>query len=117
MKNTVISFLYIAVLSLIISGCASKWEHPFKSENDFTLDKNTCSQEAFTLYPPLFYASPFQAGSNYPNLTHNTPLIYGFSRRGFYFSPPYTWQDYNEHDRKYAFNECMKKLGWEWSLQ
>ncbi len=117
MKNTTIPLLCIVTLSFMISGCVSKWEHPIKGENDFAIDKCNCSIEASTLYPPLFYASPFQAGSNYPYISHNTPFVYGFSRRGFYLPPPYNWQDYNESDRKKAFNECMKKLGWEWSFE
>lgn len=113
MNNTAISFLCMITFSFMISGCASKWEHPIKGENDFAIDKRNCSIEASTLYPPLFYASPFQAGSNYPFITHNTPYMYGFSRRGFYFPPDYSRQDYNEPARKNAYRNCLNALGWE----
>lgn len=115
MKNTLIPLLGIISLSFMIGGCASKWKHPIKSENEFAVDNHNCSIEASKLYPPLFYASPFQAGSNYPNITHNTPYVYGFSRRGL-FPPTYIWQDYNEPARKSAYRDCLNTLGWEWVL-
>lgn len=117
MKNIAFPFLFIVTLSFMLNGCASKWEHPIKTESDFAVDKQNCSAEASKLYPPLFYASPFQAGSNYPNITHNMPYMYGFGRRGFYFPPDYSRQDYNEAARKSAYRECLNALGWEWVLQ
>lgn len=117
MKNTAIFSLCIVLLSFMIIGCASKWEHPIKDENAFIIDQNQCAQKAASLFPPLYYSSPFQAGSQYPTISHNSPTIYPHTKRGFLFPPTYSWQDYNEPDRKKAFTECMNKMGWEWSFK
>jgi len=117
MKNTIAQPLIITLVCLILSGCASKWVHPIKTEIDFTTDQNQCIQKAATLFPPLYYSSPFQAGSQYPTITHNSPYIYPHIKRGFMFPPTYNWQDYNEPDRKNAYRDCLKELGWEWSFQ
>lgn len=113
MKKTTISIFYSVILSFMISGCASKWVHPIKTDSDFITDNQLCIQKATTLYPPLYYSSPFQAGSLYPTLTHNSPIIYVHGKRGLFFPPTYSWQDYNEQKRKREHRDCLYSLGWE----
>jgi len=114
LKSNMIHTLTLGMVCLILSGCASGWRHPIKGENDLVADKYKCTQESAALYPPLLLNSPFQAGYMYPRMGYYSPYSYRSLRRGYYVSPAFTWQDYNEPARNKAFSSCLNTLGWEW---
>jgi hypothetical protein len=111
MKTQLVS---LTAMFFLLTGCASKWEHPIKSENDFSVDKYTCEQESVKLYPPLILSSPFQGGYTASPMGYYPFYGTGYFRRGLYYSPVFTVEDYNEANRKKTFQSCMNTLGWEW---
>lgn len=40
------------IVSLMLSGCQTIWEHPTATEADFYRDQNQCHREAMQAHPP-----------------------------------------------------------------
>jgi hypothetical protein len=117
MRNFCSSIVPLITVAIIVGGCASKWEHPIKNEKDFAVDQYKCEKESATLYPPLIFYSPFQAGYT-ASSTRYYPYGVGYFGRGHYYPPPYILpEDYNEANRKKAFQSCLNALGWEWEFK
>lgn len=110
MKKQIVS---VVAICFVLAGCASKWQHPLKSENDLSVDKYTCEQESAKLYPPLILYTPFQGGYTASPMGFY-PYGAGYFRRGYYYPPIFIVEDYNEANRKRTFQSCMNSLGWEW---
>jgi hypothetical protein len=61
----IIKKLLITATVFLVGGCATKWNHPNLSENDFYRDRATCNQEAqsnnpSTVIPYNPYLDPIQ---------------------------------------------------------
>ncbi|MDD2266238.1 hypothetical protein [Sulfuricurvum sp.] len=116
-RPVIVPLITIVTASFMLIGCASKWEHPIKNEKDFAEDKYKCEKESATLYPPLILYSPFQAGYT-ASPARYYPYGFGYFSRGYYYPSLYMMpEDYNEANRKKAFQSCLNALGWEWEFR
>lgn len=105
----------LALLALLLAGCAERWERPGASEADADAAQQACSAVATAQVPPALVWAQTAAGYWQPAerrcRTRNgvTDCIYRPAR---YYPPQYGWVDANTGLRSAARAACLREGGW-----
>ena len=111
----------LLTMALLLSGCTSYvWVKPVGDPATFAPDSYTCTQEATTAAPPLFYEiEVFPRRDTGPDIVRTRCVQDGPTQtcHARYYAPNDTLErttirDLNEKMRGDLYNSCMQAKGW-----
>jgi hypothetical protein len=103
------------LLIFLLCGCATKWQHPSKTEQEFYAELSMCEQGAVASYPPIMQQIQISAATASPMYTSCTGsgMYVSCQTYGGVYSPPqYSSIDVNSRNRGSATNTCLRAKGW-----
>lgn len=115
MKYRMFFFVPCAMVFLLLSGCAERWEKPGASDGDFQKMKAVCADKAMLHFPPIIRQIEIEGARMNPVVTScsgsGVTMRCGTSG-GQYTPPTYAPVDDNQTARDQDTRKCFFDNGW-----